>query len=190
MPGSMPNFDAFSSGQIGSKLWLCHELEKIPLGKPQTIWILGGWYGVLAFLLLTRERMPITRIRSFDLDELANRMADKFNENWVWSDWKFKAVTKDAGSLDYEGESGPPPDIVLNTSTEHFESREWFERIPKGTLIALQSNNMRHEDHIVNVHSAAELEALFPLTELLYSGELPFFYPSWSFRRFMTIGRK
>jgi len=191
MPEPSLNFDAFSSGQIGSKLWLCQELEKIRFAQPQSIWILGGWYGVLAFLLLSRERIPIAKIRSFDLDESANRLADILNENWVWRDWKFKAVTKDANSLVYgEGESSPPPDIVINTSTEHFESREWFERIPKGVIVALQSNDMDHEDHVANVRTTAELEARFPLTDRLYSGERPFVYPTWRFRRFMTIGRK
>ena len=46
------NSEAFSSGQISSKLWLCEQLENIPFDKPQIIWIYGGWYGILSFLLL------------------------------------------------------------------------------------------------------------------------------------------
>ena len=69
--------DAWSSGQIGSKLWLCQELEKLPAleNRPQTVWILGGWEGTLGFLMLARGKIPIEKLRSFDLDPESTRAA-------------------------------------------------------------------------------------------------------------------
>lgn len=184
-------WDAWSSGQVESKLWLCRELEKISFVEPQSIWILGGWYGVLASLLLSRERIPIGKVRSFEIDELATEYANKFNENWVWQDWKFRAFTQDANVLDYTAETfGPKPSIVINTAVEHFASRDWFEKIPSGMLVALQSNDMQHEDHVANVNSLAGFIDLFPIHETIFSGELEFIYPAWTFKRFLLIGRK
>jgi hypothetical protein len=86
--------DAFSSGQIGSKLWLCEESEKC-FETIDTIWIYGGWYGLTAFLLKSRNKINIGKIRSFDIDPSCESTADLINENWVYSDWQFKATTKD-----------------------------------------------------------------------------------------------
>ena len=58
--------DAFSSGQIGSKLWLCEQAEKY-FETIDSIWIYGGWYGLTAFLLRARNKINIGNIRSFDL---------------------------------------------------------------------------------------------------------------------------
>lgn len=174
---------------MGSKIWLCRELEKLAFKKPASIWILGGWYGTLASLLLTRERIPVGSIRSFDLDPEACRVADLLNENWVWRDWQFKAICRDANSLDFRSqEYGPQPDLVINTATEHFNSNDWFAAIPTGTLVALQSNDMPHEEHVGNVASLDDFARAFPLTSLLQEGELLFNYPDWSFRRFQRIG--
>ena len=107
------------------------------------------------------------------------------NENWVWQDWKFKAYT-----LDCNGHVRGNPDLIINTSTEHFEGTAWFNNIPNGTRVVLQGNNMPHEDHVTITNNLAEFCVQFPLTETVYAGELPFVYPSWSFTRYMIIGIK
>jgi hypothetical protein len=105
------------------------------------------------------------------------------NENWVWQDWKFKAFTQDCNN--YEGQYG---DLIINTSTEHFDSLDWFDRIPKGTMVILQGNNMPHDDHHVHTTSLDEFKKLYPLSEYAYEGSKEFVYPNWKFTRFMTIG--
>ena len=136
--------DAFSSGQISSKIWLCRELENLHITEPQIVWVYGGWYGIVSLLILSREKFPIKHIRSFDVNPECEPIADTFLENWVWQSWKFKAMTADCNYLDFVHEK---PDIIINCSTEHFDSDKWFQRVPVGTLMALQSNNMTHEDH-------------------------------------------
>jgi hypothetical protein len=178
------NPDAFSSGQVGSKIWLCEELERTKWTSNLT-YIYGGWYGVTAFLLLSRGKFKVDKIRSLDLDPQCESVADMLNENWIWQDWKFKAFTQDCNN--YEGQYG---DLIINTSTEHFDSMEWFNRIPKGTRVLLQGNNMPHEDH--HVHST-DLKAFvnsYPITTLNYAGQKDFEYPTWKFSRFMIIGVK
>ena len=56
------NKDAFSSGQVGSKIWLCEELEKTGW-KSKLTYIYGGWHGITAFLLLSRGKFQVDKIR-------------------------------------------------------------------------------------------------------------------------------
>lgn len=182
------NKDAFSNGQIDSKLWLCRELEALNLPSKQKIWILGGWQGLAAFLLLSRDQFPVKHIRSFDVDPGCEAIADLINENWVYKEWTFKAFTKDANLLDYN--TNERPDIVINTSCEHFDSMDWFHKIPKGTLVALQSNNLQHDEDTNSVNNIAEMILKYQLTDLIYDGILEFKYPNMQFTRFMIIGIK
>ena len=175
--------DAFSSGQIGSKLWLCNELERTGWTSEETA-IYGGWYGVTGFLLLSRGNFKVKRVRSYDIDKFAQPVADMINENWVYQDWKFKAFTEDCTNLSTNA------DLVINTSTEHFENTQWWHNIPDGTRVVLQGNNMPHEDHVVVTETLAEFCMQYPLSVVEYAGQLPFVYPGWKFTRYMTIGVK
>lgn len=182
--------DAFSSSQLESKLWLVKNLEQVLdinyERKPWDIWILAGWYGVTNFLIRTRGSIPISKVRSFDQDPECEPIADAVNNLWVWQGWQFKAHTADVNELDYT----EPPHIVINTATEHLSSRRWWDAIPAGTIVALQGNNLDHDDH---VHSFRDLDAFidaFPLTERLYEGTKLFRYDHEEFYRFMVIGVK
>lgn len=176
--------DAFSSGQIGSKIWLCEELEKTGWTSDFT-YVYGGWHGITAFLLLSRGNFQVNRIRSIDIDPTSEPIADAINENWVWQEWKFKAFTNDCNN--FEPVFG---DLIINTSTEHFDSMQWFDRIPKGTRVILQGNNMPHEDHIIHSETLTDFVKQYPLTEYVFSGEKEFVYPDWKFTRYMIIGIK
>lgn len=183
--------DAFSSGQIGSKLWMCEELEKLRVLEKQKIWILGGWHGMSAFLLLSRNRFPVSSIRSFDIDPAAEKIANTLLEYWVWKQWTFRAFTADCNHLVYDDERyGMSPTMVINTSTEHFSSRRWYDAIPPGTLTVLQSNNMPHRDHHSCYDSLDGFSEDFPMRECLFKGKLDFSYPTWGFSRYMIIGYK
>lgn len=178
--------DAFSSGQIGSKIWLCEELENL-FESIDSIWVYGGWYGVASFLLLSRGNIRISQIRSYDVDPSCQAIADMINENWVIDNWRFKAKTQDCNVLDLDWNG---PDLIINTSTEHFESLDWWKSIPQGTTVALQGNNMPHSDHHVYSETLVDFVKQFPVTQTLYTGQREFNYPDWSFTRFMLIGIK
>lgn len=185
------NYDAFSSGQILSKIWLAERLENVieynDLSQPRKILCLGGWYGLTNFILRTRNNIKIEKFRSLDIDQEACNIADKINNSWEWQQWQFKSICDDANMYSYELEDF---DTVINTSVEHIETTDWFDLIPNGALVALQSNDMPHEDHAANHHSLKEFVDSFPLNENLFQGEKLFQYTDWSFRRFMIIGIK
>ena len=185
------NSDAFSSGQIGSKIWLCEKLEQIFGQSNETIWVLGGWYGVTSLLLLSRGVINVSSIRSFDVDPVCEKIADTLLNNWVWQHWTFKAFTNDCNKLDFKSDQyGPHPTLIINTSCEHFDSMDWFNNIPTGTKVAVQTNDMPHDDHVTNVSSMDDVKLQYPLSKIKYEGIKTFKYPDWSFNRFMLIGYK
>lgn len=192
MPKSMSiNTDAFSSGQIGSKIWLCEKLEQSFGASNETIWILGGWHGVTALLILSRGIINAKSIRSFDIDPTCEPIADMLLNNWVWQDWKFKAFTQDCNTLLYDDRRyGELPSMVINTSCEHFDSLDWYDRIPAGTKVALQANDMNHDDHISKFKDLDNMKKMYKLSKIKYQGTKYFRYPTWSFARFMLIGYK
>lgn len=183
--------DAFSSGQILSKLWLAEQLElslkKINFQEPLRILILGGWYGITNLIFQIRSTLNIEKVRSIDIDQDACEIADLINNSWVWQEWKFKSIHEDVNNFDYSTDNF---NVVINTSVEHINSKNWFNNIPKGYLVIMQSNNMDHDDHCRNHRSCEDLLLDFPLAEVYFSGEKLFEYPSWSFKRYMIIGKK
>jgi hypothetical protein len=180
------NKDAFSSGQVGSKLWMCEELEKL-YDRIDEIWIYGGWYAVSALLLRARNNIKINRISSWDIDPSCEPIADRINENWVWQEWAFKAYTGDCNDLE---PSIGCPDLIINTSTEHFESLDWWHKIPKGMHVVLQGNDMPHDDHVVHSKDLDNFVELYPMSRLDFAGKKDFKYETWGFSRFMLIGVK
>lgn len=175
--------DTFSSGQVGSKIWLCEELERLNWAS-NTTYIYGGWNGMLGFLLLSRGHFRVNYIRSIDSDPACMPVADTINENWVQQDWKFKALTEDCNTFDpVQG------DLIINTSTEHFTSKQWFNNIPSGNRVIIQGNNMPHDNY--NIHlTLDDFLKEYPLKTLYFSGEKQFVYPNWKFTRYMAIGIK
>lgn len=176
--------DAFSNGQIDSKLWLCEELEKL-FDQIDKIAIYGGWYGVSAFLLLSRKNIKVSNIHSFDIDPTCQPVADMINENWVFKNWQFKAFTEDCNNL-----NPADFDLIINTSTEHFKLLDWYDKIPEGKFVALQGNNMQHDDHHNVSNDLLDFCSRFKIKRELYRGQKTFVYPNKQFTRFMIIGQK
>lgn len=185
--------DAFSSGQIGSKIWLVEHLEDCLLDlhfqglftQPLKIATIGGWYGLLNFILQTRKILNIEYLRSIDIDELACNNADLLNEFWVWQNWKFKSLCRDANNFEYFDF-----DIIINSSVEHIPTKQWWNNIPENKLVVLQSNDMIHDDHVHNHTSLKQFSEDFVLSKTLFEGSKLFAYDTWSFTRFMKIGIK
>jgi len=191
--------DCFSRGQLESKLWLVQELQrqKIDLG---TVFLCAGWYATLATMLF-ESKIKVDKIRSFDIDPICANIAEVFNKPWVKEEWQFKACTQDIMEIQWDGHSYPvnrsdgsvcmlydTPDTIINTSCEHIENfAEWYNKIPKGKLVVLQSNNYYEiEEHVNCVGSIEEFAVKASMNNILYSGELKL--PKY--RRFMLIGYK
>jgi hypothetical protein len=187
------NSDAFSSSQMQSKLWMVQHLEfclndSLPTDSANgyRVWILGGWYGLTNLLIRTRNNIPISEVRSFDIDPTCEPIADAINNLWVWQAWQFKAHTCDVNKLEYK----PRPDVVINSAVEHMDSDEWWNNIPSKTIVCLQASNMDHDDHSNVFSNTRQMLEKYQLRECLYEGTKRFQYDDYAFNRYMIIGFK
>jgi hypothetical protein len=190
------NEDCFSRGQLKSKVWLVQELKKLDLDLG-TVFLCAGWYATLATLMF-ENNLKIKKIRSFDIDPSCVMIAERFNKPWEIDEWRFKAVTKDILDINYTRDtytvSKPDglceltdsPDTIVNTSCEHIEDfSKWYDKIPAGKLIVLQTNNYIDNDEHVNCsENLTEFEQQTPMSSCLYSGELVLD----KYTRYMRIG--
>lgn len=184
----MIDFTAFSHGQVISKQWLCEIAEPIireKYSKPVKIAILGGWYGVLGFMLFTRNNIQIDSISSYDIDDKACTIADKVNNAWLFEKWRFKSVVSDVNDIDLS-----KYDVVINSSSEHIIDRQWFERITTQLLI-IQGTDQIHDDNDPHeyVFSTDQLLKHYPIRSL-FTGTKNFVYPDKEFNRYMIVGFK
>jgi len=195
------NADCFSRGQLESKLWLLTELRKLNV-ELGTVFLCAGWYATLATMLFESD-IKIDKVRSFDIDESCVDIAETFNKPWFVDEWRFKSITQDIMDINYNEHvwqywsnannrmSYPitdSPDTIINTSCEHIENfQEWYDLIPDGKLVVLQSNNFFDvEEHVNCVGSIEEFVVKAPMHNILFSGKLNL--PKY--KRFMLIGYK
>ena len=192
--------DLFSKGQMESKRWLVNELEKInkSLG---TVFLCAGWYGSLAAFLF-ESNLEIEKIRSFDIDKSCASIAETFNRTKTMDSWKFKASTLDILGMDYpttyttqrsDGtglELTEMPNTIINTSCEHIPTGDfikWYNTIPVGTLVVLQTNNyFKLPEHVNCCNDLDDFSRVAPIKEVLYQGQLELS----KYTRYMRIGIK
>jgi hypothetical protein len=189
--------DCLSRGQLKSKIWLVNELKKISVDLG-VIFLCAGWYGTLATMIF-EAGLSVEKIRSFDIDETTESIAEIFNRTWVIDGWKFKPVVQDIRDINFEEHSyvvskdngefevlWDQPDTIINTSCEHIENFEqWYAKIPAGKLVIVQCNNFKEIEEHVNTHDTLDSFAdQTPLDIVLYSGELDL----GKYKRFMRIG--
>lgn len=201
----IPLQDAFSRGQVQSKIWLATELFKVKK-EFEMIYLLGGWYGQLLNYINTTG-VSYNKARIIDIDPVACKISDRiFNVSSI-ENYKVKSVEIDLTNPNWLYRTGCEytlknynndsvskeksiPDLVINTSAEHFHE-DWFHKfihrpLPSDPLFVIQSNNLFDvPEHINAVHSIEEMKIKFPMTRLDYSGEIQLS----GYKRFMLIGR-
>jgi len=185
------NYDSFSHGQIQSKLWLCKELERCIYTRCK-IAILGSWYNVLSFMIMTRGNIDCQYLLGIDIDPETKTIADQITNAWqIGSDYRIENITADATVYDLSGF-----DVVINCSPEHMKNNDWFDNIQYGTTVCIQSSDVTTSDDdvwkCVNPNtSLSDLAEKYPLSKYHYSGEREFRYSvDNGYNRFMIIGIK
>ncbi len=175
---------ALNHNQSASKKWLIDSLFEATSGKLGRICILGGWYGVLGAKLLHDPRFDVEHAASVDIDASCEEIALCLNRTHV-DTGKFTFLVADMYNMDFEDHGF---DMIVNTSCEHLDTiGRWFERIPAGTLLTLQSNNYFGIDGHVNcVETLDQFKQQVPLEEVLFEGELEL----KKYTRFMLVGRR
>jgi len=196
-PSSMIQ-DAFSRGQVQSKIWLITELVKITQ-RYDNILIYAGWMGQLIFFL--KHAIEFDTVRIVDLDSVACEISDKIINNDLIEDWKVKSSCESIENIEHfndhciiplTNKAGDTfktkfePNLIINTSAEHMDET-WFYNIKKDCIVAVQSNNLEDIDEHVNcVTSIDAMKKKFKMSKVLYEGELQL----QGYKRFMLIGKK
>ena len=197
------DYDCFSLGQLESKEWLIEILDDVR--KAETlhlgnIFVLCGWYGILSAMLFLKFDM-IPKIRSFDIDPECEKIADQINKTYSSDGWRFKAITEDINKINFDKHTwqcwsnknnrmsypiADVPSTIINTSCEHVFPT-WYENVPEGKLVILQSNDSVIENgHICPVTCAEEFQQMYPTSKTYYCGKMKL----EKYNRFMIIGVK
>jgi hypothetical protein len=174
----MRTMDAFWSGQLRSKEWLIDNLDE-HVHIASSIDIHGGWVGVLASMIF-QSNIPVTTIRSIDIDPLCQHVATLMNKGEEIAG-KFRAVTADMCTIRSDA------DVVINTSCEHITQEQydlWLSGMPNNSLLVLQSNNYNIPEHVRIAQSLKEFKEQCNLSKIQWAGELDL--PLY--KRFMVIG--
>jgi hypothetical protein len=184
---------SLNPAQVACKRWLLDTLCDAGAAQFGRIYVLGGWYGVLGAMFLHDPRFNVDKVVSIDIDPQCRSIAEALNRSGV-ENGRFESLTADAYELDYPGllaggpDSAARPDLLVNTSCEHLTDFDrWYAKIPRGTLLALQSNDYfdceEHDNCVPDIESFARQA---PMAERIYEGHKKL----RKYTRFMLIGRK
>ncbi|MCB0366117.1 MAG: hypothetical protein H6624_17680 [Bdellovibrionaceae bacterium] len=189
-----------SNGQIESKLWLIEMLKTVLPQRPYNYYLLGGWYGMLGLMMMWLMPGHFRRMWSFDIDPECEKVMDMIARQHLWAEnWEMRPITFDMYDLPLGAPDGldpgfcsalsiptEGPDVIINTSCEHLERfSSWYEGVPKGKIIVLQSNNFfEWNEHVNCVASLDAFKASAPMGTVLYEGSMNL----QDYDRFMLIG--
>lgn len=182
------DYTSFSHGQTLSKIWLCEQLEPF-IPKNSRVAVIGSWYNVMAFIMLTRHSELYQYILGVDINPEATEIAEHICDAWRFGvDKKVSNITADSSTFNINEFN-----VVINCSVEHM-SDSWYEQVVPGSLVCMQSSNLAITSHPWLITNAnLEIETLtkkYPLSQTLFLGEKEFNYDTWGYKRFMLIGIK
>jgi hypothetical protein len=183
----MIDFNAFSHGQIQSKIWLCENLEP-HLPPFAQVAILGSWYNALGFVMLSRNEQKYNMIMGIDKDEESIEVSNKITNAWMLgSEFKVRNTCANVAEYDFRSYN-----VVINTSCEHMSS-DWYSKVKPYQLVCIQSSDMITDDpgwNITNPNESMEVfKKKYPMSQILFEGEKLFDYGHLVYNRLMLIGK-
>jgi len=173
---------SYTQDLIASKVWLLTELARIA-PTVGTVYVLGSWFGNLAVINQLDPIIKYRKLINIETDEKFLKSSQRMHDHMGID--KNEYMLKDANQLDYRqlGSDG----VVINASLTDMSGIDWFERIPDGTLVAMQA---RDHDPGQQYRNTEDITTRFPLSEVLYQGDLKLEDPQTPYTRYMVIGIK
>lgn len=167
-----------------SKLWLFNHLTKLDLDPFDNVYILGSWYGSMGLFLLS-SKINFEQAYNIDINREKTQYVAHIMKRLKMND-KIHSVTQDCNDVEFKGDRV----LVINTSTNDIEGRDWLEHIPRGAVVALQGKNQQEFDDN-GVDTLDKFNRAYPLSETLFVGHLTLEdVKGEPYQRFMKIGRK
>lgn len=183
--------DAFSHGQIKSKLWLSECFSKwaarhLDLSAKYELNWYGSWVGIGPFLLLSARALEFKTINLFDLN------AESLEASRLVLDyWRCESIALSTRLIDVNTyfPDATSHQIFINSACEHMKNEQWLENIPASAFVLLQSTDMQHLEHVnCSVSLADFINKQSLRLNVLESGQIQFDYPDKKFSRFMLFG--
>ena len=170
--------DTISDGQVESKQWLIHEINKLRLTDNLHIEIIGGWFGFPLIEMLSH--LPIKQIDFYEIDDDCKKVLTQYIEQY---NFNFRIVQ--FGNY-FERTELRRRDLIINTSCEHMDNICTMKKYYKGSpFIALQSNNFYEHDHVNCVESEIQLRNINEINVTNYIGSKQM----EKYNRYMVIGK-
>lgn len=165
---------SFHRGLIFNKLWMIQELKRIK-DHYATIYILGSWYGNMS-ILLAKSDIEFDHIINVDQDARVVRQGQHIAKHMNIAD-RIQPRIADANDLNYD--QLDHDGLVINSSCHDMDNDGWFDHIPSGAMIALQTRDDVDGDL-----------RLYPLQKTLYQGTCQLRDPETEYVSIMKIGVK
>lgn len=181
------DFNAFSHGQIQSKVWLCENLEPHLLPYSQVA-IIGSWYNTLGLIMLARNESKYNMIMGIDKDQSSVDIANKITDAWQLGEhFKIRNTCSEIEKYDFRSYN-----VVINTSCEHMTS-DWFTKLAPYQTVCIQTSDMVTDDptwNITNPNPTMEdFKKKYPMSQIFFEGEKLFDYGHLVYKRLMLIGK-
>lgn len=209
--------DFLSRGQVKSKLWMADELKKIVDGPLGNVVFYGGWYNFMAHFLFSEFAVnkitsldldenvvnPCKQLYRAEVDqERFQAIHSNVNDvHWSENGLRVRSIPiearlrkeKEAEIKQFNLDVGEMSmidvgevNLLINTSCEHMDNT-WFENLPDGQFVVLQTNDyFSNPQHVNCCRDIEAVKEKYPMSEVLYAGELD----TYLYNRFMLIGIK
>lgn len=142
-----------------SKLWLCRELQRLGQDQFDSVYILGSWYGSMSMFLVNKH-IVFDHCYCIDWDHEKTEYTAHVLKRMKLNN-HVHAIRQDANTIEYKGDRI----LVINTSTNDIQGRDWLERIPSGSLLALQGRDHQAEPN--GIESLPKFDRAYQMSETL-----------------------
>ena len=194
MSDEFKDFESFRHGLVVSKIWLCEELEKVFSKldyKNPTVHTLASWNNMLSFMMIVRKPNYYKEFFGYDIDENAIAIAKKICDTWMFESPNVTNSIKNINDNEYIiGDEL----VFINTSVDQIDGTIWYDKIPKGSLVCLQTTDLDIVEHPWYIKTITKTEdqfkEKFPMSNLLFLNTKNINYSSWGYNRLMMIGVK
>jgi len=180
---------SFTPSLMLSKLWMCGALKRLMseenISKFNTVYSLGSWYGNMALFMLIKQ-VPFRTMVDVDLNTDYLNTSKRLMPR-LYKQGRLISMAADANTITYDA---PAPSLVINNSTNNMRNAGWLEHIPTGTWVALQGRSDEPQNRFNTVHSLAEFDEEYPLSDTMFLGGIPLHDPDDRYVRWMKIGVK
>lgn len=175
---------SYTPDLVFSKQWLCAQLAQLaPAEGLGTVYALGSWYGNLGVYLqqsgVVFDHLVLVELDPHKLAQARQLLPQLIDQGAV------TLCLCDAAELEYP----ESPITVINTSTNEM-SAQWLDRVPGGTLVAMQGRSNTQSPVPVSTATLSEFDQTFPLSTTLCLAQCDLEDPEVAYQRFTKIGCK